>query len=136
MSRSQNQLQQHYMDCLAERREMRNWIRHAQKLTHVHVTERDWLLWGHLRPEEWLHEAIYPALMEARHEWDVMHEDCWGVYREEDDDDWRPDTAELTEEYEFSLTPTHEQFGGRLYPREHVEDARRRTSATARQTGG
>ena len=66
---------------------MRDWLARAQRLTHVGVTERDWLWWGHLTPEEWLYEAVYPDLSEvdAPDDWDAMHGEGWeDAYEDED----------------------------------------------------
>ena len=118
MSRSQNQLRRHYTECLVERQEMLDWISRAQEITHVLVEKRDWLLWGHLRPEVWLQEALYAR----HHEEEVMEEADWDVYYIEEDEDWQREYELLEREEDYTLEDSFVEFAGRIYPREHIED--------------
>lgn len=116
-------VRRHVEDSLAERRDMREWIRRARTLTRVVVGERDWLRWGHLSPEEWLHEGVYAR----QHEEDMTERDDWESYHEGPYDDREGYRDEWDPAVDMDcwepMQDQHAEFAGRLYPREHVEDA-------------
>jgi hypothetical protein len=122
MSRERNKWQRHIEDCLAERREMQEWIRQAQALTpFILVTAQDWLRHGHRSPWEWL--CIAEA--EEHDPWDDWDwdDDPWDdeeLDDQDEDEDWRL----LQQDWEDYWEPPDLEYGGQHYPAEHVREAR------------
>ena len=124
MSRDRNNLQRHIEECLVDRREMRDWIVRAQaRSPWIHVTERDWELYGDIPIDRWLLDKGLDE-PDPRDDWD------WGDETYDAPEihewSWRLDTTEDVYEYdgvEYWESPDME-FGGQFYPAEHVLDAR------------
>ena len=121
VSRASNQFRRHVEECLVERDERERWLSTARTITRrlyptVTVCERDWRIWGHLPPGEWLADCCFPLEPD---DWEWDDDDV-------EEDDWEPldydlDWDDAGDDIEWQ--PAMAEFGGRLYPREHVEDA-------------
>ncbi len=73
MSRTRNHLQQHVEEYLADRHDMRDWIRRAQVFSPwLTPTEYDWERYGHLSIDRWL--------MDKRIDEEDPYEDSWAQY--------------------------------------------------------
>lgn len=135
VSRNQNHLQRHIEESLAERSEMLEWIKRAQALSSfITVTERDWLRWGYLTPEEWLREQGYES-----EELELIYgfpADEWQEAWDDAEDDFEEPPFGLWEIYAYDedydrCIPNELEFGGRVYPAEHVQSAKEELSRPA-----
>lgn len=130
MSREQNNLQRDFEEYFDEIQRMREWVERAQGISPWQtITEKDWERFGHLTPEEWLVHCAGDSSNECvlSGGWDLLDED-W-----DDWDDW--DVEDESSPYYFDSDldwndPSEVEFGGCLYPKEHICEAREYLSST------
>lgn len=132
MSRERNNWHRYVGNCLADRREIREWISRAQALTpYVHVTEHDWCRYGHLCPRTWLYERGLDEEDPRDDEtWWKWGDETLGAPELEEWNDWPQheiegnDWRSLQQDWEEYQEPRDLEYGGRCYPMKHVRDAR------------
>ena len=105
---------------LSERESMLNWIRQAQSIAPYLfiVTERDFDLFGHLPPKEWLGSEFNDLLSEE----DMLEDSFYNDEPEEGFDYEERYSLEYDEEFDWE--PCELKFAGRMYPAADVIAAR------------
>lgn len=123
VNRLQNELLREIEQGIDEFRKKWEWISKAQSLTpFITVTEADYVKYGHLTPEEWLIVGE-----EMRSEDDYLWE-LQQVELDFEEDYYCEEDYYYDREFEFDdlddiFGPTELEFGGRFYPKQHVEAA-------------
>jgi hypothetical protein len=124
MSRESNDLQRYVQESLADRQEKCDWIKRAQeKSPWINVTERDWLLYGHLSVEEWLQDREEPTEEDLYDYGNETYEDSELDRWEEEE--WLEREEESWEDLQYAHEeiwepPMKLEYGGCLYPRMDV----------------
>ena len=124
MGRDFNKFRRHVEECLEEREAKRQWIKEARRIIYrnLNVTDADWLKYGDRPPSEWLCDFAFERELE---EFAALDVEDWDWYPE---DDWEDidEQVHAPMDYDWdTFDPDEEEFGGLVYPGEHVRDARR-----------
>lgn len=105
MSRTRNHLQKHVEEYLADRHDMRDWIRRVQTFSPwITATEWDWELYGHLPIDQWLIDKHVDE-----------HDDPWEDWQEDYDDAREQEMAEyFYKNYDSGDSDALDKFAGTL----------------------